>query len=334
MSVDERRDGETDPGEGRRVHVSADEGRTGPDAGERRTETDPGERRADGGFLARFRLRRPQVAVAVVPGELRVVVAGANGTLTPRSRIVAELEPGAVRPGLRPGNLADPEALADLLRRRLEEEGELGIKPELVSLVVPDAVVRVALVPVEGEPPGRGEAASMARWALRELLPVEPDDARIDWALLGADDGPSFMLVLGAHRDVIHEYESVVAPLGWTPGRVIPFTLALATEAPDVEREGARLVLSADAGRLACLVESAGVPRLHRAWRGESLPDPETELPPLEQYVRERLDLPVVEVLLSGPESWRKATTPACEALGWRVLERSAWDGLMGALEP
>lgn len=309
--------------------------RNGPDETRKSTEhQEPAGRRSGDGLFARFRLRRSQVAVSVVPGELRVVVAGANGALTPRSRIVAALEPGVVRPGLRPGNLADPEALSGILRRRLEEEGELGIKPGLVSVVVPDAAVRVALVPVEGDPPGRAEADSMARWALRELLPVEPDDARIDWGLLEADDGPSWLLVLGAHRDVIREYESVVQPLGWTPGRVIPWTLALATEAPAPDLDGARLVLSADAGRLACLVESAGVPRLHRAWRGDSLPDPEVELPPLQQYVRQRLDLPVAEVLLSGPESWRQATTPACEALGWRVRERSAWDGLVGALEP
>jgi len=300
---------------------------------ERDDGTGPGAGRGEGGLLARFRLRRPQVAVSVVAGSLQDVVARANGALASRSRIVIDLEAGVVRPGLRPGNLAAPDALGALLRQGLEEEGELGIKPGLVSMVVPDAAVRVALVPVEGEPPGRAEAASMARWALRELLPVEADDARIDWALIEADDGPSWMLVLGAHRDVIDEYESVLRPLGWTPGRVIPYTLALATEAPETELDGARLVLSADAGRLACLVESAGVPRLHRAWRGESLPDPEAELPPLEQYVRERLDLPVAEVLLSGPESWRRATAPACEALGWRVRERSAWDGLMGALE-
>lgn len=297
-------------------------------------DPEAGERRPPGGFLSRFRLRRPQVAVSVVPGELRVVVARSNGALAPRSRILAELEPGVVRPGLRPGNLADPELLARILRQRLEEAGESEIRPGLVSMVVPDAAVRVALVPVEGEAPGRAEASSMARWALRELLPVDLDDARIDWAVLEAEDGASWLLVLGAHGDVIREYEAVVAEVGWTAGRVIPWTLALASEAPAAGIDGARLVLSADAGRLACLVESAGIPRLHRAWRGDSLPDPEVELPPLQQYVRQRLDLPVAEVLLSGPDDWRRITAPACEALGWRVHERSAWDGLMGALEP
>ncbi|MFQ5744614.1 MAG: hypothetical protein ACE5HV_13645, partial [Acidobacteriota bacterium] len=97
----------------------------------------------------------------------------------------------------------------------------------------------------------------------------------------------------------------------------------------------ARLVLSGTGGHLACLVEADGVPRLHRAWRRPiATEDLAVELVPLQQYVRQRLGLDIVEATVTGPEDWTQSAMSACQGLGWEARLLPPWSALMGALRP
>lgn len=180
----------------------------------------------------------------------------------------------------------------------------------------------------------------MARWALADLLPLEPADARIDWAPVGANGAevaPGWLLAIGAATAVVREYEAVVEAVGWIPGRVVPFTMALAVDADGAEAGSdpgaARVVLSGVGGQVACLVEAGGVPRFHRAWRGAH-PDLDLELRALQRYVDTRLDLSIADAVVAGPESWRTRAATQCRALGWRVRERSDWSAHLAAVQP
>ena len=71
----------------------------------------------------------------------------------------------------------------------------------------------------------------MARWVLRELLPVEADAARVDWAIMAtpgvAAAEPRWMLSVGSDAELLREYEALVDPFGWTvdvwcPGHLPP----------------------------------------------------------------------------------------------------------------
>ena len=134
---------------------------------------------------------------------------------------------------------------------------------------------------------------------------------------------------------MVQEYESVVEALGWTAGRVVPLTLGLAVGAGGAtvneDPAAARLVLSGVGDQVACLVEAGGVPRLHRAWRGAA-PDLALELPNVQRYVDQRLDLSIVEAVVAGPEGWRQRAATACEALGWAVHVLSSWSAHLGAV--
>ena len=81
------------------------------------------------------------------------------------------------------------------------------------------------------------------------------------------------------------------------------------------------------------MIEADGVPRFHRAWRGAP-PELDLELPNIERYVAQRLDLTIVEAVLAGPDGWRQRAATACEALGWRAQVTSRWTAHIGAVQP
>ena len=279
------------------------------------------------------------IAVSIVPGELRMLVARTNGSVQPLHQLAAELPEGAVHAGLRAPNLAEPETISEALRG-LVDEAEVGReRGDMVAVLIPDAAVRMALVPLEGAAPSHAEGESMARWALRDLLPVEPGSARVNWSVVqeeATEPAAKWLLVIGADATVVQEYESVVEAVGWTPGRVVPFTMGLAVGAgveADADPGMARIVLSGVGAQVACLVEAGGVPRLHRAWRGAG-PDLALELPNIQRYADQRLDVSIDEVVIAGPDGWCQRAAISCEALGWRVHVRSSWSAHIGAVQP
>ncbi len=280
------------------------------------------------------------IAVSIVPGELRLLSAKGNGVIEPVHQLSCALPPGAVQAGLRPSNLADPVAVVEGLRALAAEAGIRRESRGLVSVLVPDAAVRMVLLPLDGAEPSQSEGEAMARWALDDLLPFDVASARVDWSVVaeeppGSDAG--WLLVVGADPEVIAEYESAVQQLGWTAGRVVPLTLALAVGARDVAQVDApgtaRVVIGGFGGQVACIVEAAGLPRLHRAWRSAE-PDLATELASLGRYADQRLERTIVEAVIAGPEPWRGRAADGCAALGWTVHTRSRWDAHMGAVQP
>ena len=278
------------------------------------------------------------IAISIAPGELRLLVARANGSIKPIDQLTAELPEGAVMAGLQSPNLPDVAVVSDALRALADESEARGERRAMVSVLIPDAAVRMTLVPLEGAEPRRNEGDAMARWALRDLLPVGDGGARIDWSVVSqeaAEPAAKWLLAIGADAAVVQEYESVVEALGWTAGRVVPLTLGLAVGAGGAtvneDPTAARLVLSGVGDQVACLVEADGVPRLHRAWRGAA-PDLALELPNVQRYVDQRLDLSIVEAVVAGPEGWRQRAATACEALGWEVHVLSSWSAHLGAV--
>jgi hypothetical protein len=302
------------------------------------------------------RLARPQVALSLDAKEVRLQVAQSNGVLHSIHRSRAALPEGVLRPGLRFPNVIEAEAIEVALASLIGEakdEGVLARAPKLVALLIPDTAFRMAVVPLQGEIPGRTDGDAMARWALRDLLPVDTEAARIAWAVSQPhENAPGWLVATGAEAELVREYESLVEAFGWTVGRVMGWSMAL-TQGAEVVLNGdaetshgleqdwsegiseadGRLVLTSSGEGLTCLVEADGVPRFYRAWRG-SVPVARIaeELPPVERYVKDRLELNVRQVLLCGSQQWSTDVSVHCEAMGWEVLTLSRWTALMGAL--
>jgi len=210
----------------------------------------------------------PLVAVEVRPGAVAAVrLAHEGGRLSLGAAATVDLPPGAVEVSLARPNLADPGAFRDAVRAAMERVG--GLTAGDVSLVLPDPVVRLALVPTDGLR-GRGrEAEETIRFRLHKALPFDVRSARLAWSPARADQ----VLVAVALDDVVRGYEEALESLGFRPGLVEAASLALLLAAGEPPEGGDRLLVNWDEGYVSFVLTRAGQPLLVRTLPGDAKPD-------------------------------------------------------------
>ncbi len=288
-----------------------------------------------------------RVAIGIGARGVHLLIGRGNGRVKQVHSASAALPDGALRVGLHAPAITDREAVLEILRQLVTDargEGLLRRTPEVVTVLVPDGVFKMSAVPIEGEAPKRVEGDRMARWMLRDLLPVPESDIRASWSVFDAPEGEataSSLLSLGGTEAVLADYESLVADLGWTTGRLVPWSFATAAARPTdangavaashdagVADTGQRDLILCDAdGALGALFQIDDLPRLHRSWRspvaGEQVAE---ELPSLRRYVNDHLETSIGTVWLCGDASWTRAASLACERgqVAARVLSQEA----------
>ena len=109
------------------------------------------------------------------------------------------------------------------MRTALEQVGQRGRD---VTLVVPDAAVRVLLLDFDALPAKAAEALPVVRFRLKKLLPFDADDAAVSYQVMATSRDGLQVLAVAMPREVLAEYESVVREAGFEPGAVLPSTLA------------------------------------------------------------------------------------------------------------
>ena len=271
-----------------------------------------------------------KVAIGLGARKVRLLVGRGNGHVKQLFAGSRELPEAALRVGLRGPVANDRDAVLSGLRELVGEARAAGVlrrTPETVALLVADGAFKMAVAPLEGDAPGRTDGDRMARWLLRELVPVEESEIRADWSVVEvADEGgaSSNMLSVGGVDAVMAEYEALVAELGWTVGRLVPWSFAAAAAARSGEASGdlgtdanyRDLVLCDADGALGALFQTDGLPRLHRSWRspvsGEGVAE---ELPALRRYVGDHLESTISSVWLCGESAWAEAAVAACEPI-------------------
>src|SRR5277367_6389261 len=142
----------------------------------------------------------------------------------------APLLPGSVVPALKAPNFPQPARVVAALRQALDQVVERDRK---VTLVIPDAAVRVLLLDFDSLPEKTSEALPIIRFRLRKLLPFEVDDAAVSYQVMIREEGQVHHLVAVTPREVLAEYESVVREAGYEPGAVLPSTLCAIAAIPD-----------------------------------------------------------------------------------------------------
>ncbi len=145
------------------------------------------------------------------------------------------LPASTLQPGLKSPNVLDRHAVVAAVRTAVSAVAERG-RPlpggrslpanRALTLIVPDAAVRVLLLDFDSLPSKRAEALAILRFRLRKLVPFETDNAAITWQTMGTGPEGLRVLVLVIPRDVLLEYESLVREAGYVPGVVLPSTLA------------------------------------------------------------------------------------------------------------
>lgn len=289
---------------------------------------------------------KERVAVGFGPDRLRLLVARRNGALEVVHSAAAELPAGSLRAGLQGPVFAEPGVVSEATRSLVDEAraaGHLAKRPELVVAVIPDAAVKMASTPLQGAAPTRAEGDRMARWALRELLPMAPEAVRASWSVLespGEDENQRWFVSVGAAQSVVEAHEELIAGLGWSVGRVTPWTLAAGIDAaePDAPADSLpllarQLVLCDGDGALACLFEAGGVPRLHRTWRARVAAERVAEeLPAVRRYVMDHLEMAVDRIRVCGASGWTESASAAAAQAGLQPEVTTPDEALLGVL--
>ncbi len=205
---------------------------------------------------------RPRLACEIA--EMGVVAGRSPEPGAPLAAVSrAELAAAAVVPSLRPGNIADRVAVITAVRRAMEQIGaKANARNAELTLVVPDAAVRVLLLDFDSLPNKLSDALPIVRFRLKKLVPFEPDEAMVSFQIMSSSRTVVRVLAVAIPRDVLSEYESVAREAGFEPGAVLPSTLAALAGLR--EGEGASLVVNAHTNGVTTAIVRAGIVLLHR----------------------------------------------------------------------
>jgi type IV pilus assembly protein PilM len=206
---------------------------------------------------------RPRLAVEVrAEGVVAARAEDAAALLTDVAR--ADLAEGVVVPGLKVGNIVNRTAVTAALRRVLD--GVAGSGRERlrdVTVIVPDAAVRVLFVDFDQLPSKAAEALPVVRFRLKKLLPFDADEAMVSYQVMSTGKDSVKLLAVAMPKAVLEEYESAMLAAGYLPGAVLPSTLA-ALAGLD-EAEAPVLVVNAGLGTVTTAIVQAGMLMLHRS---------------------------------------------------------------------
>lgn len=205
---------------------------------------------------------RPRLACEILPQG--VVAARSEAAAAPVSAIArVTLAAGAVIPALKPGNIADRLAVIHAIRKALEDVGvKANSRGSDMTLIIPDAAVRVLLLDFDSLPTRLSEALPIVRFRLKKMLPFDADDAMLSYQVMSTSRSVVRVLAVAIPRDVLSEYESAAREAGFEPGAVIPSTLAALAGLAD---EAATLLVNAHPAGVTTAIVRSGILLLHRS---------------------------------------------------------------------
>ena len=212
---------------------------------------------------------RPRLAVEIrAEGVVAARAEDAAGLLVAVSR--ADVGEAGLTPGLKVGNVADRSGMTRAIRSALDAVGRGVERIRDVTVIVPDAAVRVLLLDFDTLPSKVVEALPVVRFRLKKLLPFEVEDAVVSYQVMSSAKGLVTVLAVAIPREVLTEYEGLVIAAGYVPGAVLPSTLAAlaglsaATSGAEESVASAVLVVNAGSQQVTTAIVKGGTLLLHR----------------------------------------------------------------------
>jgi hypothetical protein len=126
------------------------------------------------------------------------------------ARFLAPLPPGVLAPAFDRPNILDAKGLERVLR---DGRGRLEGAGGDVSILVPEACVRIFVLGFEGLPASPSERDELFRWRIGKLVPLKPGEMRLGYDVLRSNGESRVVLALGMN-EVLGEYESAFARIG------------------------------------------------------------------------------------------------------------------------
>lgn len=202
--------------------------------------------------------RRPRTVCELRSGSVVAARADDVNSLLTHAAFV-EIREGAFVPSLRGGNMMERAAVVDAVRAALSKVAD---RSRDVTLVIPDAAVRVLLLDFDTFPAKLADAMPILRFRLTKLLPFSADQAMISYQVMSSRQGIVQVLAVATPREVLNEYESVVRDAGYEPGSVLPSTLATVGALHASEPV---LLVNADENTVTTAIVKRGDVLLHRS---------------------------------------------------------------------
>ena len=164
---------------------------------------------------------RPPAAIELAPEGVLAAAIPSPGAAPVYA--FAALPAGALVPSIAEVNLLAPQAVSAALKAALEQTGP---RSRDITLVVPDAAVRVFVLDFDSLPAKASEALPVLRFRMRKVVPFDVEQSAVSYQVLS--NGKHDVKVLAAIMplSVLAEYESAVRAAGYEPGAVLPSGLA------------------------------------------------------------------------------------------------------------
>jgi type IV pilus assembly protein PilM len=212
----------------------------------------------------------------------------------------APLLPGSVVPSLTTANFPHPERLVAALRAALDQVVERDRK---LTLVIPDAAVRVLLLDFDSLPEKAAEVLPILRFRLRKLLPFDVEDAAVSYQVMTRESEQVRALVAVTPQAVLAEYERVVREAGYEPGAVLPSTLCALAAIPDSTDA---LVINQNSACITTAITRRSEVLLHRTMElpehaGNDIPDIQQAVSVAIAYFEDSLSVPLESLFYVGP---------------------------------
>jgi type IV pilus assembly protein PilM len=212
----------------------------------------------------------------------------------------APLLPGSVKPSLNAANFPHPERVVAALKQALDQIVERDRK---LTLVIPDAAVRVLLLDFDSLPEKTAEVLPILRFRLRKLLPFEVDDAAVSYQVMTRTGDQVRAMVAVTPRNVLAEYERVVREAGYEPGAVLPSTLCALAAIPD---DADALVINQNSACITTAITRQNEVLLLRTLElpehaGNDIPDIQQAVSVAIAYFEDSLRVPLESLFYVGP---------------------------------
>lgn len=239
--------------------------------------------------------RRPNAAVGISDAGAGIVSLDRrrDAFAVRRAGYVAFPE-ALVRPDFNEANIADVSELADVLAELVTGVGLA--KQRRWSVALPESATRTTILTMDNAPASRGELEEMLRWKTeRSFGGAALEELRISRQTLRADaQGRPRYLVSAIRLEVLAEYETVFASLGWHAGLILPRHMG---ETWWLMRDGMRadsLLISAHREGFTAVLLRAGEPLVVRGVVCDAA-DCADELYRFLLFYRDRLALPIAD---------------------------------------
>lgn len=205
---------------------------------------------------------------------------------------------GALIPRLTETNVTDPSAIQHAVTDALTT---VGSRSRDIVAILPDASVRVSLLDFDSLPEKRQDTDEVVRFRLKKAVPFEVENAAVSYEINRAN-GHIRVVAAVVLNSVLAEYEGVFRSLGYSPGVVIPSTLAALG---NVEGTDSTLVIKSDSATTTLSIVANGELLLFRTLEnpGGAPPTAEQLIPDVHAslvFFQDTYNMRVDRILVAG----------------------------------